>query len=171
MINYQQESFRASILRRLTFPGRLLISFRYHFSLLRWLIPGGLMLLVIAYEVGPALWLYERFGFTYHLVVEVLLFATVGPLLAFVLLDFLWRWLDERDTSDLQAQLLAQTREQVQTGHRLCDDALQALFAASTIIASLKPDSESSPELAAHVQTAEQQLSQTIKNLRHHLEG
>lgn len=172
MLDYQKESFGGSTFRRrLTFPGRLLITFRHHFSRLRWLIPGGLMLLVIAYEIGPARWLHNQFGFTYHLVAEVLLFATVGPLLAFVLLDFLWRWLDERDTSDLQAQLLAQTREQAQTGYRLSDDALQALFAAGAIIASLKPDSESSPELAARVEATEQQLSQTVKKLRHHLEG
>ena len=157
--------------RRRTMSWRLLTGFRRHLGLLRWLIPGGLMLLVIAYELGPARWIAGRLGFTYHLAAEILLFGTVGPLLAFILLDFLSRWLDERDTSDLQAHLLAQTREQVQTGHRLCDDALQALFAAGAIIASLKPDPESSPELAAHVQTAEQQLSQTIKNLRRHLEG
>ena len=172
MFDYQQPSFIQFIQRRRRgMPRHLLIRFQHRLSWLRWIIPTGLMLLVIAYEIGPARWINGRFGFSYHLAAEILLFGTVGPLLAFVLLDFLARWLDERDTSDLQAQLLAQTREQAQTGHRLCDDALQALFAAGAIIASLKPDSESSPDLAAHVEAAERQLSQTVKKLRSHLEG
>lgn len=172
MYNYQQKTLAELIMSRYTFPRQLLIRFRRHFSLLRWLIPGTLMLLVIAYEAGPARWLHNWFGYPYHLLAEVLLFALVGPVLAFVLLDFLWRWLDERDTSDLQAQLLVQAREQTQRSHRLCDDALQALFAAGTLIATLKAAQlESSPELIVQTEAVEQELSQTIRYLRRHLEG
>lgn len=171
MSDYQQASFIQFILRRHGVSRQLMTRFRRRFSLLRWLIPAGLMLLVIAYEIGPARWINARLGFNYHVVAEITLFGTVGPLLAFVLLNFLSRWLDERDTSDLQAQLLTEAREKTQTSRRLCDDALQSLFAAGAIIASLKPDSEAAPEMAAHVAAAEQQLNQTINKLRDHLEG
>ncbi|MBI4768852.1 MAG: hypothetical protein HY784_00175 [Chloroflexi bacterium] len=120
-------------------------------------MPVGLLLLVVVYEAGPARWIHDRLGDNYHFVAEVLFYGTTGPALAFVLLDFLGRWLEERETSELQAQVLAQARERAKISHQLSDDALQTLFAASALLTSLE---SSLPESRAQVRMgAESEVS------------
>ena len=137
---------------------------------LRWLIPLGLALLVIIYEIGPAFWIYESYGIDAHIMVEIVVFGTIGPLLSFFLLNFLERWLEERETSDLQAQILAQAQQDAHTSRVLSDYAIQMLFAAGTLITSLK---ESHPELteetAVQIQGIENSLNQAIAQIRTHL--
>ena len=85
--------------------------FRRKLQLLKWLIPLGLVLLVVAYEIGPSRWVYGGFGFNYHLVLEILLFGTVGPVLAFLVLELLSRWIEEKETAEIQANLLTKAKE------------------------------------------------------------
>jgi signal transduction histidine kinase len=145
-------------------------SFHSQIRLWRWLIPVGLVVLVVFYEIGPSRWIYERLGFTTHLTVEVLVFGTVGPALAFAVLVLLGRWLDERDTSDFQAQLLARARNEVESSRQLNDDALQILFSAGTLFSTFKNDvPEVPPETAAELEAAEQALNEAIQRLRAHL--
>jgi len=70
--------------------------FRRQLQTLKWLIPVGLVIVVVLYEIGPSRWTYQGWGFSIHLLVEIILFGTVGPLLAFVLLELLGRWIDEK---------------------------------------------------------------------------
>jgi signal transduction histidine kinase len=115
-----------------------LTTFRRQLRLLQWLIPAGLVLLVVAYELGPSRWTYESLGFTYHLLVEIVVFGTVGPLLAFVLLDLLGRWIEDRETADLQARLLSVAGEKEHEVRELSDDTLQVLFATNLLVTQLK---------------------------------
>jgi hypothetical protein len=143
---------------------------RHRLGLLRWLIPASLVVLVLAYEVGPASWIQDTLGSGFHLLADALLFGTVGPALAFILLDFLRRWLEERETSDLQAQILARARADVENSRRLSDEALQVLFAAGILIRSLQSSrAEFSPELASRLDEAERTLHRAIERLRAHL--
>ena len=137
---------------------------------LSWAVPLAMLVLVVGYELGPARWLHMRFGFTYHLAAELLLFATLGPALAFVVLQLLRRWLEERDTSDLQAALLAQTRAEAQGSRQLNDDALQVLFAAGVLIDTLKAGNQSlPPNLLRQVEETEVALQDAVAQLRSHL--
>lgn len=140
------------------------------FKLLRWIVPLGMMMLVIFYQLGPALWIHERFGYPYHIVAEIIVFAAIGPTLAFILLYLLERWLEERDTSDLQAKLLKQARQEARRSRQLNDDALQVLFAAGAVIDSLK---ESHPALSAQnvaeLEDTEEALQESVERLRSHL--
>ena len=140
-----------------------------HLHTLRWLAPLATAVLVFIYELGPARWLHFGLGMDYHILVEILFFGTMGPLVAFFFLEFLARWLEERETSELQAQILAQAREQLQISHDLTDSALQTLFAASTVIASLKQDASLRPESAAALTETEKAIDTAINNLRSHL--
>lgn len=144
--------------------------FRQYLPRLRWLIPLVLVLLVIAYEIGPAFWIYQSFGINVHIAAEIIVFGTIGPILAFLLLNFLERWLEERETSDLQAQILAKAQQDAHASRVLSDDAIQMLFAAGTLITSLK---ESHPEMgeetAVQVQAIENSLNQAIAQIRTHL--
>ena len=130
------------------------------------------MLLVVIYEIGPARWIQDGVGDAYHFVAEILLYGTVGPLLAFLLLRFLGRWLEERETSELQAQVLAQAREHARVSRELSDDALQTLFAVSTLLASLESTLPNlSPEAAPTLHETQQSLDCAIRRLRDHLQA
>ncbi len=156
---------------RLNYTRPKMISLRRQFRLLRWLIPLALMLLVIAYELGPARWIFENLGFNYHLLAEILIFATVGPALVFIMLDLLIRWLDERDTADHQASLLSLAHKNVQSSRQLHDDVLQTLFATSLLIAKLKSDKTSlSPELAEQIEANDRALDEARQRLQSHLQ-
>src|SRR5262245_44973030 len=89
---------------------------------LKWLLPAMLLLVVIVYEIGPSRWINNDLGSLYHALSEILIYGTVGPLLAFVLLDFWNRWLEERETSETQSQILARARAQAADHTQLSDD-------------------------------------------------
>jgi hypothetical protein len=127
-------------------------------------------MLVVAYEIGPSSWIYETYGFTSHLIVEILVFAAVGPLLVFVMLDLLWRWLDERDTSDHQAQLLAEARQDAEKSRQLADDALQNTYATGALIAALKTQEQTiSSKTLIQIEEAEASLKRSTQQIRSHL--
>jgi hypothetical protein len=143
---------------------------RPQMDLLKWVVPLGLMLLVVVYQLGPAYWIHQELGYTYHLLIETLLFAAVGPVMVFILLSFLERWLEERDTSDLQAQILEQLRRDMQKSRQLNDDALQVLFAAGAIVATLKMAQPGlSAETTVQVEKLEGALNEAVERLRSHL--
>lgn len=145
-------------------------SSRRQLGLLKWFVPVGLVLLVVAYELGPSRWIYNSLGFTYHLLVEIMLFGTVGPLLAFVILELLGRWIAERETADLQAQLLAQASEKDQQVRQVGDDTLQILFATSLLITTIKSDQSGLPTTtAAQIEITEQALGEAIQRVRSQL--
>jgi hypothetical protein len=147
-----------------------LAGLRIRLGLLKWLIPTGLVLLVIAYEFGLAYRIYDSLGFPFHLLADVLIFGTVGPVLTFAALHFLERWLEERETSDLQAQILARTREDAENGRQLNDDALQVLFAAGALISVLKSSHANlPPEAVAQLQKTDEMLDRTTQQLRSRL--
>jgi hypothetical protein len=134
---------------------------------LRWIVPFAMMLLVVFYELVPARALHGRFGYSSHILAEILLFGTLGPLLTFVMLHLLERWLEERDTSDLQAQLLQEARADVDRTRQLSDDALQVLFAAGTLIDTLKATHPDLDEATTQqIDTAEEALEDAISHLR-----
>jgi hypothetical protein len=139
---------------------------------LRWLVPISLILLVVVYELLPASWIYSQYGFQRHLLMEILVFGSVGPALSFVLLDFFGRWLDERDTTDLQAEILKQAREDAKKGRKLADDAVQVMFAAGNIIDSLKAHQPNlPPEAVAQVAAIHRAMDKTVREIRTHLEN
>lgn len=148
----------------------MLTSFYQQLKVLKWLFPIGLMLLVVVYEVGFSRWTYEQFGFTYHMLIEILIFGTVGPALAFVLLEMLGRWIDEKETADLQARLLARANEKELEVRQLNDETLQVLFATSLLITTIKSDQNDLPlNTASQIEVTEQALDEAMQRLRSHL--
>jgi lysylphosphatidylglycerol synthetase-like protein (DUF2156 family) len=143
---------------------------RQHLDLLKWLVPVSLMLLVVVYKLGPGYWIYTNFNYRYNLLLDLLIFAAIGPFLAYVVLSFLERWLEERETSDLQAQILARARADSQKSRQLSDEALQLLFSASTIITMLKStDTGPSSEIIAEIEDVEVAFNEVAERIRSHL--
>ncbi len=140
--------------------------------MLQWTMPLGLVLFVVIYQIGPARWILESLGVEPHLIAEILVFAVVGPLLAYWLLHFLSRWIEEREISELQAQLLAHTREQARISHELSDKALQTLFAASMLLSTLQSSlGDLSPEETSTLLKTQEALNAAIRQIRDHLEN
>lgn len=136
-------------------------------GLLKWPIPLGMVLLVIAYEVGPSIWIYRTLGFNYHLAAEILLFGTIGPLLAFLLLELLDRWLAEKENAEIRANLLALAKEKELKVNQISDDTIQVLFAAGLLITNFKSE-QYDPSLinASQIEVTEQALHDAIQRLR-----
>jgi signal transduction histidine kinase len=149
---------------------RPLSSLRRRVHVLMLMIPIGLILFVLIYEVGLSEWFRAQFGANFHFVAEVVIYGLVGPLLAYLVLHFLDRWLEERETSDLQAHLLDEAQLRAKLGAELSDDALQTLFAASVLISSLKSGStDLSPETKFDLARTEESLNRAIQQIRSHL--
>ena len=145
------------------------ISRRMH--LLRWAGPLTLAAFVVFYQLVFARWIQDTFGVQAHNIAELLIYATGGPLLAFLVLDYLGRWLEERETSELQAQILAETRENLMLSRELSDDSLQTLYAVSVILTSLESIlRDSSPESARMLQETEEAVEGSMNRLREHLQ-
>jgi hypothetical protein len=125
-----------------------------------------LFVLVVGYELGPARWLNDRLGTTVHFLAEIIVYGTVGPILAYLLLDFFSRWMAERETSDLQAKMLAEAHLHAQRRFVQNDDVLQDLFAASVILNSLQERSEElPPDVARQVAEAKRAVGDTLQHV------
>jgi signal transduction histidine kinase len=146
-------------------------NFHAWLKVLRWVLPLALLLIVIAYETVVAPWFHDGFGEKYHYLSEIIFYGTIGPLLAFVLLDFLDRWLEEKETNDLQSRILAEVKAYAGMSHKLNDEALQTLFAVSMLLSSLESSIQrKDPDAAALLKEAEDTLGIAINEIREHLE-
>jgi signal transduction histidine kinase len=139
---------------------------------LQWLISIGLFVFVLIYEFGISQWIESRFGPGYHIAIDIAIYGIAGPVSAYLVLHFFSRWLEERETSELQARLLMQAHERAQASTNLSDDALQTLFAASVLISSLKSSTaDLSPETKIDLARTEEALNRAIQQIRDHLES
>lgn len=71
---------------------------------LRWALPVSFALLAVVYQLVLASWVHDRYGDPVHYVVEVIFYASAGPLLAFWVLGRISRWLDDKETAEMQAR-------------------------------------------------------------------
>jgi len=135
-------------------------------SRLRWLVPAGLLVVVVVNELGLARWIHLRWGDVASITWDIVVYGSVGPVMAYLALTFIGRWLEERETSELQAQVLHQAQAQAQRTHDLTDDALQTLFATSLVLDNLAEQlPNSSPEAAAQFHAAGQAVNRAIEQL------
>ncbi|HJW91721.1 MAG TPA: histidine kinase dimerization/phosphoacceptor domain-containing protein [Anaerolineales bacterium] len=140
--------------------------------LLRWAIPIALFMLVAIYQLAIAPWIGQEFGSQRHLLAELFFYGTGGPLLAFLVLNYVERWLEERQTSELQAHILEETRQHVTLSRELNDEALQSLYGISILLDSLEARLPDLPaETAAALGETERALDDVIQRIRGRLQG
>jgi signal transduction histidine kinase len=136
---------------------------------LQWAAPAVMAMAVVFYVVGPGELIYRTQGYQRHQIAEILFFGTIGPVLIFFLFNLLGRWLEERETSELQALVLAQAREHARISREVTDDALQAIFAASVMLNSLEsrvPDLP--PEVIDQLRQANRAMDPILQQLYAH---
>jgi hypothetical protein len=140
---------------------------RRRLRVLRWVAPLALFGLVVAYQYGPSVWLDSTWGPQWRNLGALLFYGTVGPGLLWLLLELLGRWLDERETSELQAAMLMQARQAARVKDETSDTALQKLFAAHLMIESLAADTQLlSPAAREQLRTADQALEAALQDLK-----
>jgi signal transduction histidine kinase len=139
---------------------------------LKWVFPLSIAGLVIIYQLIVTKWIHETWGGTVHFVVELLFYATAGPLFAYLILDVLERWMEERETSELQAKILQNARQSVDASRELSDNALQSLYAASVYLSSLKFSQKDLPvEAKETIGETERVLGVAMHDLRQYLQN
>jgi signal transduction histidine kinase len=139
--------------------------------ILRVVLPLAVVVLVSLYVFGPARWIHSSLGLEYHLMAEMAVFGSLGPMFVFLVLDLIARWMEERETSELQARVLEEARLEAEHNRLLTDNALQAMFAASMQLASLRkqiPDLP--PEANKALDEANHALGRAVRPLRSYLE-
>jgi PAS domain S-box-containing protein len=82
-----------------------ILNLKQRITTLRWVLAIGFALVATLYQLVVARWVHDSFGATIHYGVEILFFATVGPLLAFWALTLIHRWLEEKELAENQARM------------------------------------------------------------------
>jgi hypothetical protein len=128
-------------------------------------------MLVVGYEFGISRQVNETWGAMSHYIFDTLVYGTIGPVLVFGVISFLIRWMEERQTNELQAKILKQAREYARNHHEFTDSTLQSLFATSLFLQAITSNRQQQlpPTVTGQLQTINQSLDATIRSLREHL--
>jgi PAS domain S-box-containing protein len=70
----------------------------------RWTLPIGFAVFVLLYQLVLVRWVHDTINDVTHFAVEVLFFATVGPLLTFFALTQIRHWVEEKERAEQQAR-------------------------------------------------------------------
>lgn len=81
------------------------VQIRQRIAILRWTLPSSMILVVVVYQLVFARWFSEAFGHDIHYGVEILFYATVGPLLTYWTLKLIDRWLVEKELAERKARI------------------------------------------------------------------
>jgi len=63
---------------------------------LRWSLPLAIMAIAVVYQLGAARWTEDNFGQDIHYLIEILFYGLVGPIVTWVTLTWIGRWLAEK---------------------------------------------------------------------------
>jgi PAS domain S-box-containing protein len=75
--------------------------------ILRWALPLAFFAIAALYQLIFARWVHDTFGDQLHFIVEILFFGTAGPLVAYLAMTRIIRWLEEKE----QIEKLARASE------------------------------------------------------------
>ena len=73
-------------------------------AFLSWFLPIVFAMMAVFYQLGPARLVQDNFGHEIHYIVEILFYASAGPLLTFFTMRRLVRWLKEKERAENQAR-------------------------------------------------------------------
>jgi len=80
------------------------LKLRHRLATLRWSLPVVLAVLAVLYEQGLGRWIHDTFGASQYFDLDILFYATIVPLLAFLTLTQLGRWLDQKEGAEQHAR-------------------------------------------------------------------
>lgn len=79
-------------------------SLNQRITILRWLLPLVIVLVVVFYQLGIARWAHDNYNDAVHFAVEIIFFSTTGPLAAFWILSLIRQWLQEKQVAEEHAK-------------------------------------------------------------------
>jgi PAS domain S-box-containing protein len=79
-------------------------SLRNRIATIRWALPLVFAVTAVIYQIGPAHWAQDNVGDSFHFGVEILFYGTAAPVLSFLALTRVKRWLDENEEVDRQVR-------------------------------------------------------------------
>jgi PAS domain S-box-containing protein len=110
--------------------GQFTLPVRQRIARLRWALPLAIGLGAVLYEIGPGRWIHDAYGATDYFGLDILFYATAAPALAFLVLTFINRWLDDKERAEQQALASEQRLASVTAAST---DAILGLDAAGRI--------------------------------------
>lgn len=69
-------------------------------KVLRWIIPIGLLIMSVGYQLGPARWVNDRFNENAHFLVEILFYGFVGPTIVYLAFNQVQQWLMAKELAE-----------------------------------------------------------------------
>jgi len=77
---------------------------RQRIAQLRWALPLAIGLAAVLYEIGPGRWIHDAYGARDYFDLDILFYATAAPIMAFLVLTYINRWLDEKERAEQAAR-------------------------------------------------------------------
>lgn len=66
-------------------------------AVLRWLFPLSLLLIAALYQTLFARWVHSAYGERMYFIIEAAFFGSIGPLVSFWAMTYIYRWLSEKE--------------------------------------------------------------------------
>lgn len=74
--------------------------------LMHWALPAAIAILAAVYQIGPARYVHENFGPWAHYGMEVILYATVGPIILWFVLGIVRTWIQQKEQAEAEVYRL-----------------------------------------------------------------
>ena len=71
---------------------------------LQWRVPLALIAVVVLYQLGPAFFVQRYFGHLVHYSIEIAFYSLAGPIVTWITLAWIRRWLAEKEAVEQQAR-------------------------------------------------------------------
>jgi PAS domain S-box-containing protein len=109
---------------------QLILPVRQRIARLRWALPLALGLAAVLYEIGPGRWIHDAYGATDYFGLDILFYATAAPAMAYLVLTYISRWVDDKERAEQQARA---SQEQLASVTAASADAILVLDTAGRI--------------------------------------
>ena len=103
---------------------------RQRVARLRWALPIAIGLAAVLYEIGPGRWIHDAYGARDYFDLDILFYATIAPAMAFLVLTYINRWLDDKERAE---QLARASQERLASVTTASADAILSLDTAGRI--------------------------------------
>ena len=99
---------------------------------MQWVVPVTIALLAAFLQIGPARYIHEQYGDFAHYGMEILLYATIGPIVMWFVLGLVRNWLELKEQAEAEVyRLNIELQQRVEERTRELNAKAEALSAAN----------------------------------------